>query len=252
MIAPDDLALQLVESFQHAPAQPHADVPPQRADHPRPLGPDTRIGRGTAETERLDLLDTLRTRRASRLWSPEPLPAPLLADIVGEGVTADVEEWPDEQHYTPLEITVVAFRVAGMEPAVHRFDGPARTTRPVMELPPPERRRTLTLQAEFGDAPAIVSVAVDPHTAELRDGGHGYRTLLTRAGAAVHTMWLAGVSHGLTGSAFAGFIPASVRTPLRSDGTSRQQVFALALGHPPADPPGGGAAPPPGAPAAGP
>ncbi|WP_369204969.1 nitroreductase family protein [Streptomyces sp. PU-14G] len=252
MIAPDDLALQLVESFQHAPAHPRADVPVQRAAHPRPLGPDVRVGPGAADAERLDLLDTLRTRRASRLWSPEPLSAPLLADIVGEGAAADAEEWPDEQPYTPLEITVVAFRVAGMEPAVHRFDGLTRTTRPVMELPPPERRRTLTLQAEFGDAPALVSVAVDPHTAELRDGGHGYRTLLTRAGAAVHTMWLAGVSHGLTGSAFAGFIPASVRSPLRSDGTSRQQVFALALGHPPAAPPGDGATPPAGARAPGP
>ncbi|MET9861097.1 nitroreductase family protein [Streptomyces smyrnaeus] len=247
MIAPDDLALQLVDSFADAPAQPRTEAAPLRAAPPAPLGPETPVGTGRDQDTgagRLDLLATLRARRANRVWSPEPLAAPLLADIIAEGVEADAEEWPDEQPYTPLEITVVAFRVAGLAPAVHRFDGLARTARPVMELPPPQRRHTLTLQAEFADAPVIVSVAVDLRTAEARDGGHGYRTLLTRAGAAVHTMWLAGVSHGLTGSAFAGFIPASVRTPLRSDGTSRQQVFALALGHPPAAPPGGGPAAP--------
>ncbi|MGP3987636.1 nitroreductase family protein [Streptomyces sp. 3N207] len=245
MIAPDDLAFQLVDSFASAPASPRTEAAPWRAAPPAPLGPAVEVGQEPDPgAPRLDLAATLQTRRANRVWSPEPLPAPLLADIIGEGVEADVEEWPDEQPYTPLEITVVAFRVTGLAPAVHHFDGLTRTARPVMELPPPEQRRSLTLQAEFGDAPAIVSVAVDLRTAEARDGGHGYRTLLTRTGAAVHTMWLAGVSHGLTGSAFAGFIPAAVRTPLRTDGTSRQQVFALALGYPPAAPPGGESAAP--------
>ncbi|MGI5352486.1 nitroreductase family protein [Streptomyces sp. CA-250714] len=239
MIAPDDLALQLVDSFASAPASPRTEAAPRRAAAPAPLGPPVRLGRSPdPAAPRLDLLDTLEARRAHRVWSPEPLAAPLLADIIGEGVEADAEEWPDEQPHTPLEITVVAFRVAGLAPAVHHVDGTGRSAHPVMELPPPERRHTLTLQAEFGAAPAIVSVAVDLRTAEARDGGHGYRTLLTRVGAAVHSMWLAGVSHGLTGSVFAGFIPAAVRAPLRSDGTGRQQVFALALGHP-AGPPGG-------------
>jgi hypothetical protein len=261
VIAPDDLALQLVDSFARSPAEPREDLAPPRAVSPAPLGPETLIGPGpetgpgpdkappeaappdAASEERHDLLETLTRRSATRVWSQAPLPGPLLADIIGEGVAQDAEDWPGEQAWTPLEITVVAFRVEGMVPAVHRFDARGRTARAVMELPPPERRRTLTLQAEFGDAPAIVSVAVDLHTAEVRDGGHGYRTLLTRAGAAVHTMWLAGVSWGLTGSAFAGFIPASVRAPLRSDGTSRQQVFALALGHPPQAPPSGAPTP---------
>ncbi|MEW2217891.1 nitroreductase family protein [Streptomyces sp. NPDC006990] len=248
MIAPDDLALQLVDSFASAPARPHDPPAARRAAPPESLGPSTAVpARADRDpATRLDLLDTLRSRRANRLWSPEALPAPLLTDVIAEGVAADAEEWPDEQPHTPLEISVVAFRVAGLRPAVHHLDALARTARPVLELPPPEQRHTLTLQSEFGDAPAIVSVAVDLRTAEERDGGHGYRTLLTRVGAAVHTMWLAGVAHGLTGSAFAGFIPASVRAPLRSDGTSRQQVFALALGHPPAAQSGDGTVPPAG------
>jgi hypothetical protein len=50
--------------------------------------------------------------------------------------------------------------------------------------------------------------------------------------AAAYTMWLDAVASGLVGTVFAGFIPASVRRPLKSDGTSRHQIFALALGAP--------------------
>ncbi|MFF8838278.1 hypothetical protein [Streptomyces sp. NPDC015130] len=255
MSAPHELALDMLASFreqrgpaagtalaERPPAAPAGAVPAGAVSTepvsvgsvpaPAAIGPAVTVEPYAHRTVPHDLLTTLENRRSLRGFSQEPLPAGLLAGIMAR--TLDLDERDADDADCPLEITVVAHRLTGVTPAVHRFDAAASTFTPVMELPTGAARYGLTLQPEFSDAAAIVSIGVPLDAAVHRHGAHGYRLLLTRAGSAAYAMWLDGVAHGLVGSVFAGFIPAAVRGPLLSDGTSRQQIFALALGLPPA------------------
>ncbi|MFD3529914.1 hypothetical protein [Streptomyces sp. NPDC058664] len=257
MSAPHELAMDMLASFREQRGTGAATALAERrtrvraepapvlpAPDPVALGPAVRVDPYTHGTVPHDLLTTLENRRSLRGFSSAPLPAGLLAGIMTRALAQDEATGiagttgPDRTDGTdadfPLELTVVASRLTGIAPAVHRFDAATSSFTPVMELPTGAARYGLTLQPEFSDAAAIVSIGVPLDAAVHRHGGHGYRLLLTRAGSAAYAMWLDGVAHGLVGSVFAGFIPAAVRGPLLSDGTSRQQIFALALGLPPA------------------
>jgi hypothetical protein len=184
----------------------------------------------------------LEKRRSVRFFGPDPVDAALVADVAARGVEADQASWADEAERLPLQISVVAFRLAGLEPGMYSLDtgGGGATERSYVQvapLPEGEALHGLTIQREFCDSAAIISLAADLDRAGELHGAHGYRTLMTRAGASAYTMWLDAVAIGLVGTVFAGFIPASVRLPLRSDGASRHQLFALALGGAPVPPP---------------
>ncbi|MDT9689111.1 nitroreductase family protein [Streptomyces sp. P9(2023)] len=254
MSAPHELAMDMLVSFREQTlreqtlrersfsdqtfrersfGEQHAGTATALAPAPAALGPAVTVDPYTPRTVPHDLLTTLEHRRSLRGFSPEPLPAGLLADLMARALDLD-GDLDEDGAGCPLELTVVAHRLTGITPAIHRFDAAARSFTPVMDLPTGAARYGLTLQPEFSDAAAIISIGVPLDAAIHRHGGHGYRLLLTRAGSAAYAMWLDGVAHGLVGSVFAGFIPAAVRGPLLSDGTSRQQIFALALGLPPA------------------
>ncbi|MFI8105624.1 nitroreductase family protein [Streptomyces sp. NPDC086023] len=231
MSTPHELAMDVLASFREQRGATGTALAERPAPTPEAIGPAVTVGPYTPQTAPHDLLTTLEHRRSLRGFSPDPLPAGLLADIMARALAAD----PDEDAAGhPLELTVVANRLTGVTPAIHRFDAAARSFTPVMVLPTGAARYGLTLQPEFSDAAAIISIGVGLDAAVRRHGGHGYRLQMTRAGSTAYAMWLDGVAHGLVGSVFAGFIPAAVRGPLLSDGTTRQQVFALALGLPPA------------------
>jgi hypothetical protein len=207
------------------------------------LGPPVRFA--SRERERSTLITVLEQRRSVRFFSPDSVDASLVADVVARGIAADIASWPNEQDQVPLQVNVVAFRLGGLDPAMYSLDvgsgngeGEAeRSYVKVAPLPEGEALHGLTIQREFCDSAAIISLAADLDRASALHGAHGYRTLMSRAGAAAYTMWLDAVAVGLVGSVFAGFIPASVRHPLRSDGASRHQIFALALGGAPVLPP---------------
>jgi hypothetical protein len=227
-----DLVPEIITSFRDAPPDPQQRAIPRRRQVPTPLGPSVQVPGGSGA--RADLLTVLRRRRSERFYGADALPLSTLTDVVSRGVMADRGSWPDEQEQCPLETFAVAFRVAGLEPGIFGCDSSARSYTPVASLPPAEKLEGLTLQSEFCHSAVIISIAGDLTRAAEIHGGHGYRTLMSRAGAAAYTMWLDAVAQGWVGSVFAGFIPASVRVPLLSDGTSRHQLFALALGAPPA------------------
>ncbi|MFI6597074.1 nitroreductase family protein [Nonomuraea sp. NPDC050536] len=212
------LAAELIQAFRvHA-----RRTRSPEAVKPEAVGPAVRAEPITGE--RTDLLSTLARRRSQRFFEPGPIPAGLLAGVIDSGITEDESAWPGEQE---LQTDVVAVAVEGLEPAMYSYA--ARAYTPVAPLPPERELENLTLQAEFGRSAAIVSIAVDLSGIDA----HGYRMLLGRASAAAYTMWLDAVALGLAGTVFAGFIPASVRRPLRADGTGRHHVFALAVGREP-------------------
>ncbi|MFE5856865.1 nitroreductase family protein [Streptomyces sp. NPDC056500] len=242
MSSPHDLAAELLTAFRSpAPAAGTATALQSNRPGPQPpvpLGPPVRFDAG--HRDRAPLLSVLQQRRSIRFFDPGQIDASLVADVVARGIEADRQTWPEESEQLPLQVSVVAFRLSGLEPGMYGLDTVGDTARsyvPVAPLPEGEALHSLTVQREFCDAPAIISFAADLDRASDLYGAHGYRTLMTRTSAAAYTMWLDAVALGLVGTVFAGFIPASVRLPLRSDGASRHQLFALALGGAPVPPP---------------
>jgi len=235
--SPLDLASELIRSFAvpAGPAESHhprvgAAEPVRRGSRPRPALGDG-IGFPPETRPRSGLLTTLRNRRSIRFFARDPIPAALLADIAARGL-ADDEWWETEHGCCPLSVDVAAFRVTGLEPAFYHLDPLTRSFIAVASLPSGDAVRELTIQEEFCDAAAITMITGDVEHAAQAHGGHGYRLLMSRAGAAAYAMWLDAVASGLAGTVFAGFIPSSIRLPLHCDGSSRHQLFALALGTP--------------------
>ena len=226
MSSPHDLAMELISSFRSA--APTAAPAPRRRSEPMALGPSVHVE--SEPRTRADLLTTLRTRRSTRFFAPTAVPASLLADVVGRGIAEDAGSWPDEHKCCPLQTYVTAFRLDGVEPGMFELDSLPRSYTPVAPLPAAEALHDLAIQWEFCDSAAIISIAADVDRTSEIHGAHGYRLLMGRAAATAYTMWLDAVANGLVGTVFAGFIPASVRQLLHSDGTSRHQLFALALG----------------------
>ena len=240
MSSSHELARELVVAFREdaeldtrcAPALPGAPAPATTGD---PVLLDPFAG------ERADLETVLRQRRSTRFFGPQPLPASAVRDVALAALTADQREAPRAARACPLEVFVLALRLDGLGPGAYRLDDEGRLW-PLADLG--RSAADLTIQAEFADAAAIISLAGDLTAADAASGAHGYRQLMTRAGAAAYDMWLDAVALGWAGTVFAGFIPASVRLPLASDGTDRHQLFALALGHQVIDPVADGSAVP--------
>lgn len=223
-----EIAADLITSFRSPSGQ--TGPPPCPAPPLVPTADPVFVPTDTSSRE-LDLLTTLRRRRSQRFFDDTAITIGGLLDTVRAGSHADARMWPEEYVRTPITIYALCFRVTGILPGIYALDAAAGTASRVADLPPAAELAELTLQAEFTQAPAIISLSANV-AAATAIGGHGYRLLMTRAGATAYAMWLDGVSRAWTGSVFAGFIPASVRTALASDGVSRHQVFALALGHP--------------------
>ncbi|MGA6175403.1 nitroreductase family protein [Streptomyces sp. NPDC012600] len=233
MSSPHDLAAELITALRApvpAPVDGDSTRPQSASPGPVPLGPPVRFEQAEGRDPRASLLAALERRTSTRIFDPSPVSASLLAEVIASGVDADRATWPDEQERCPLQTDIVAFRLDGLEPGMFCLDADDRAYTPVAPLPAPEALHGLTLQREFCDAAAIISIAADLDRVSRVQGAHGYRMLMGRAAAAAYTMWLDAVAAGLVGTVFAGFIPASVRQPLRSDGAARHQLFALALG----------------------
>jgi Nitroreductase family len=247
MSSPHDLAAELLTAFRAPVPDLVGTVPDRVASAPAALSSPVRFA--ARERTRAPLLTVLEQRRSIRHFGPQPVAASLVADVVARGVEADIGSWPDHQAQCPLQTDVVAFRLDGLEPGMYRLDavgnpggaaGDSVANREYVQvapLPDPGDLHELTLQREFCDSAVIISIAADLDLVGSLHGAHGYRILMGRAAAAAYTMWLDAVALGLVGTVFAGFIPTSVRRPLRSDGASRHQIFALALGGAPEPPP---------------
>lgn len=224
MTSSHELARELVVAFRED-AGPRTRPPAA----PAPVATSDALLLQPFAGERADLATVLHERRSTRFFGPQPLPASAVRDIALDALAADRREAPLAAAACPLQVFVLALRLDGLAPGAYRLDADGRLW-PLGDLgcPPAD----LTIQSEFADAAAIVSLAGDLTAADAASGAHGYRQLMTRAGAAAYDMWLDAVALGWAGTVFAGFIPASVRLPLASDGTDRHQLFALALGHP--------------------
>ncbi|MFE7295114.1 nitroreductase family protein [Streptomyces sp. NPDC057579] len=185
----------------------------------------------SAPPTEIALETVLRRRKSVRVYKGEPIAIELLASVVQQAAAFDRSAWPDHESGAGLEFLVAARTVAGLPQGLYLYSTDRGDFTRLADLPDGEAAAELVLQLEYAHAPAIVIVC-GPLAASLdRHGEHGHRLLLTRAGAAAQTAWLTALSHGLSGSIFAGFLSAALKPLVPVDGYRNVQLLAFSLGH---------------------
>lgn len=219
-----DTVADIVEQFGATRADDHDRVQtPTLADVG---GPVDLVPAG--EVERKDVIATFIARRSKLTFAPEPLARDDVLNDVIQGLAFDRSLRGDLAAQAPLQAFVFLKRPDGRSVGVYsvRADG-ARKLQVTLSQ---QEMEDLGVQREFGRAAAIITIAGDLDQAEMAQGGYGYPVLMIRAASAAYEMSLSAASRGWISTVFAGLIPASVRGLLGSDGTSRHQLFALAIG----------------------
>jgi len=191
------------------------------------------VGRQAGVAAR-DLRSTLEGRHSTLHYGLDPVRTSDVLATVTDALRRDGLDWHDGAG--PLEAFVFAMRSDDLDPGVYRVT-PVAAER-VIDLPGPDHLVDLGVQREFATAAGIVSVAADLDHADTWAGAHGYRVAMLRASAAVYDVNLRLQATGLVGTVYAGFIPGAVRRMLRTDGASRQQMFATTYACPPTPPVG--------------
>lgn len=179
----------------------------------------------------LSLRQILDRRSSSLSYDAEGLFLTEQLASLRNALRRDREDWEEIASIIPIEGFVFALRTIDLSPGIYHVDSDDATH--IGQLTPPEHWEDLGVQKEFAKASAILSVAADLDRADSWGGTHGYRVAMARAAAVVYDFHLSCIGHGLVGTVFAGFIPASVRHVLKSDGISRHQMFAVTVAPPP-------------------
>jgi hypothetical protein len=176
-------------------------------------------------------VDQLLLRRESvRSWGIGPVDTEILSRAMDFALAVDEDLWPDEvAEGVDLEFVLLAWNVDTLVPGVYVRDN--TSVRLVGQLPDSTSRKRYVPQPDLALAPVILLAVGNMLASCVRHGSHGYRLLLTRAGAACHTALLSAINDGLCGTIFAGFHADAARMLL---GTSmvRRQLLAVAVGPP--------------------
>lgn len=197
-----------------------------------PDGPRTPLP--TPEPEELrPWSDVLAERTSLRYFEDRPITAADLSSLLHAAVGSDREAYPAEvEAGLGLQLLAATRAVDGIAPALHVLVDDGQALQRIADLPQGDAAADLVLQREFADAALTVLVVGDLEAACARHGDHGHRSLLIRAGAAAHAVWLTAIARGLGGSVFAGALPGALRELAAVDGARRLQLFACAVGHP--------------------
>jgi hypothetical protein len=182
-------------------------------------------------TESYALQQALLVRGAVRAYDAAPISLAQLGTMLRVGSEGDRQDWPQEEvSGVGLQLMVVAWRVAELEPAIWRYESAAHELVYVGPAPSPKEADTLTLQVEFTAAPALVFISGSLAAACARYGSWGHRQLLLRGGAAGQRLWLGAIGVGLVGTVFAGFLPRAANRFAGVDGYLQSSLLAFAVG----------------------
>ncbi|MET8505315.1 tpaF [Streptomyces sp. NPDC004787] len=191
-------------------------------------GTDT--GAGPDARPPLDLHDTLQARRSTLRYGDAPVRTDLVLRLLGEALARDTADWALDDAMGPLEAFVFALRSEGRPPGVYRVTaGETSFLAPASAIGDPE---LMGVQREFADGAGIVTVCVNLDAADSWAGAHGFRLAAVRASMALYDFHLRCQSHRLAGTVFGGFIGASVRNLIQSDGTTRHPLLSATYAHP--------------------
>lgn len=180
--------------------------------------------------EYLGLADTLRIRRSTLAYSNEPIPVKPVFASYQEALRQDDKIWGEAADQMDLEGFAFVINPSDVQKGIYRVG--EDTIDFISEFPSELEIESLSIQKEFARSSVILSVAANLDQADTYAGCHGYRLDMVRSAGIIYDTYLHNFANGLVGTPFAGFIPASVRLILSSDGVSRHQMFAATVAKP--------------------
>lgn len=202
-------------------------------------GVGERVPLPAAELPARPYAEVVAGRRSCRSLAADPLPLATAAALLhaAYGVTA---VGPGEQTFRavpsggalyPLELTLVAWAVDGLEPGVYHFDPLARELERLPSAGDRERVRAAMIYPELVErAPALVAISARFWRSRFKYGLRAYRFTLLEAGHVAHALLLGATAHGLGAVAVGGFYDALVDEVLGVDGVEEASLYAVAIG----------------------
>lgn len=195
---------------------------------------------GPSAELRMPLGTALARRRSVRSFAPTPLSLPELAALLraGYGVTGTLEAGTEVQPLRaapsggalyPLELSVTARRVDGLEPGLYHFD----PLDDVLELLAPghQAMAPATPFAEVaGAAAAVIVVSAVFWRSRFKYGLRGYRFALLEAGHVAQNVLLAATSLGLGSVPLGGFYDRRVDEVIGVDGVDESALYLICAG----------------------
>ena len=196
----------------------------------------------TAETRDITLADALRQRRSHRAYTDESLTLAELSFLLWsvQGVTRKADNDTERSRRTapsagalyPLETYVVALRIAGLPPGIHRYLPDTHelvTVRAATDLP--ARVVAACYGQEFvGTAAAVIAWTAVPERTEWKYAYLAPRMIAMEAGHACQNLYLACETVGAGTCAFLGYDQARLDALLGVDGEDEFTVYLAPLG----------------------
>jgi SagB-type dehydrogenase family enzyme len=196
---------------------------------------------GPSELLTMTLGDAIRARRSTRTFAATPLPLTALAAVLraGYGVTGTLRAGDESQPVRavpsggalyPLELTVAARRVEGLEPGLYHVD-------PLDDALEQLRTGSMPIAAAtpFADATAGAAVVVVVSgvfwRSRFKYGLRGYRFVLLEAGHVVQNLLLAAAALGLATLPLGGFYDRRMDELIEVDGVDESTLYLVCVGN---------------------
>jgi SagB-type dehydrogenase family enzyme len=211
------LSASMRRSSRRQPHRPRLTLPPAR-----PCG--------------MPLDEILRARR-SRPPDPastlELLDLALLASAYESDPDTGLRLVPSGGALYPLELYVLARRVAGLPAGTYHFDPFDRALERLAEGPPELGR--VFIDESLAENPAAVAVVTGVfYRSRCKYGLRGYRFALLEAGHLMQALLLLATASGIAALPLGGFYDAVLDRLLRANGVDESVLYAVALGRSPA------------------
>jgi SagB-type dehydrogenase family enzyme len=198
------------------------------------LGPSTPL--------RMPLGTAIARRRSLRAFGGRPLQLAQLAALLraGYGVTGTLEAGDETQPLRaapsggalyPLEISVAARRVDGLDSGLYHFD-PLDDVLEVVRREPPAVAAATPFAEAAGTAAAVIVVSAVFWRSRFKYGLRGYRFVLLEAGHVSQNVLLAATSLGLGAVPLGGFYDRRVDELLGVNGVDESALYLICIGVP--------------------
>lgn len=166
------------------------------------------------------LAQALARRRSVRTYTPKPVLLAAVSQLLwaAQGITAagGRRTAPSAGALYPLELHVVAARVAGLGPGVYRYLPDVHgLRRAIGEAIVPALSRAALGQQAVADAAAVIVIAAVEERTALKYGGRAGRYVAFEAGAASQNLALQAAAQGLGTVVIGAFDDGAVGRALR-------------------------------------
>lgn len=199
------------------------------------IGEEHAVALPRAPVAQADPLPLIAARRSERRYRADPLPLPVLADLL-HAMQAPAPRWS-----TAVRAHVVAHAVEGLRAGAWRLSGdalvPARANSVAPIAIAPERRRSRAAgldQDAIGDAAAVVVLTLDrgAFAADPAGAARGWRHAFLESGLWGERLYLAGQALGVGVCAVGAFYDDEASALIGADPAREWVVHFAALGWP--------------------